>query len=62
MLSGRSSFASRRMMLKKIENSVGARMHPCLTLVEMRKLPDRLIVLLLTLLTFLELAENGEKF
>ena len=50
------------MILKKIENSVGARMHPCLTLVEMRKLPDRLIVLLLTLLTFLELAENGEKF
>ena len=50
------------MILKKIENSVWARMHPCLTLVEMRKLPDRLIVLLLTLLTFLELAENGEKF
>ena len=36
--SGRSS-ASRSMMLKKMENNVGARAHPCLTLLEMGKLP-----------------------
>ena len=38
---GRSSFASRIMMLKKLENNVGARMHPCVTPLEMGKLPDR---------------------
>ena len=32
---GRSSFASRSMMLKKMENNVGARIHPCLTPLEM---------------------------
>ena len=36
-----SSFASRSMMLKKIENNVGARIHPCLTPLEVGKLPDR---------------------
>ena len=41
MPSGRSSFASRSMMLKKMENNVGARTHPCLTPLEMGKLPDR---------------------
>ena len=35
------SFASRSMMLKKMENNVGARMHPCLTPLEIGKLPDR---------------------
>ena len=30
-----SSFASRSMMLKKMENNVGASMHPCLTPLEM---------------------------
>ena len=34
-------FSSRSMMLKKMENNMGARMHPCLTLLEMGKLPDR---------------------
>ena len=37
----RSSFASRSMMLKKMENNVGARTHPCLTPLEMGKLSDR---------------------
>ena len=37
---GRSSFASRSMMLKKLENKVGTRTHPCLTSLEMGKLPD----------------------
>ena len=59
MLSGRSSFASRSMMLKKMENNMGARTHPCLTPLEKGKRP---IVLHLTLLTFMELAEDGEKF
>ena len=36
-----SSFASRSMMLKKMENNVGARIHPCLTPLEVGKLPDR---------------------
>ena len=57
MPSGRSSFASRSMMLKKMENNMGARMHPCLTPLEMGT-----IVLHLTLLTFMELAEDSEKF
>ena len=43
-------------MLKKMENNLGARMHPCLTPLE------RPVVLHLTLLTFMELAEDGEKF
>ena len=34
-------FASRSMMLKKMENNVEARMQPCLTPLEMGKLPDR---------------------
>ena len=34
-------FCLRRMMLKKMGNNVGARTHPCLTLLEMGKLPDR---------------------
>ena len=29
------------MMLKKMENNVGARLHSCLTPLEMGKLPDR---------------------
>ena len=33
--------ASRSMMLKKMENNVGARTHACLTPLEMGKLPDR---------------------
>ena len=33
--------ASQSMMLKKMENNVGARMQPCLTPLEMGKLPDR---------------------
>ena len=41
MAPGRSSFASRNMMLKKMENNVGARMHPCLMPLEMGKLSDR---------------------
>ena len=41
MPSGRSSFSSKSMILKKIENNVGARTYPCLTLLEMGKLPDR---------------------
>ena len=49
-------------MLKKMENNVGARTHPCLTPLEMGKLPDRDLVLHLTLLTFMELAEDGGKF
>ena len=49
-------------MLKNMEKNVGARMHPCLTPFEMGKLPDRdPFVLHLTLLTFMELAEDGEK-
>ena len=36
-----SSFASRSMMLRKMENNVGARTHPCLTPLETGKLPDR---------------------
>ena len=40
MLSGGSSLASRRMILKKMENKVKTRTHPCLTLLEMEKLPD----------------------
>ena len=35
MLSGGSSLASRRMILKKMENKVKTRTHPCLTLLEM---------------------------
>ena len=50
-------------MLKKMENNVGARTHPCLMPLEMdeaaRQRPN---VLHLTLLTFIELAEDGEKF
>ena len=62
MPSGRSSFATRSMMLNKMENNVGARMHPCLTPFEMGKLPDRdPFVLHLTLLTFMLLAEVGKK-
>ena len=34
-------FASRSMMLKKMENNVGARTQPCSTPLEMGKLPDR---------------------
>ena len=34
-------FDSRSMMLKKMENNVGARTQPCLTPLEMGKLPDR---------------------
>ena len=41
MPSDRSSFTSRSMMLKKLENNVGARTHPCLTPLEMGKLSDR---------------------
>ena len=36
-----SSFASRSMMVKKMENNVGARTHPGLTPLEMGKLPNR---------------------
>ena len=50
------------MMLKKMENNVGDRTHPCLTPLKMGKLPDRDLVLHLTLLTFMELAEDDEKF
>ena len=61
MPSSRSSFASWSMMLK-MENKVGARMHPCLMPLEMRKLPDkRPIVIHLDFLTFMELVEDGEK-
>ena len=34
-------FDSQSMMLKKMENNVGARTQPCLTPLEMGKLPDR---------------------
>ena len=46
-------------MPKKLENNVGARMHPCLTPLEMAQRP---IVLHLTLLTFMVLLEDGERF
>ena len=59
MPSGKSSFASWSMMLMKMESNVGARMRPCLMPLEMGKLQ---IVRHLTLLTFMELAEDGEKF
>ena len=39
MPSGRSYFASRCMMLKKMENKVGARTLPCFTPLESGKLP-----------------------
>ena len=41
MPSGRSSFASRNMMLKKMENNVGARKQPCLLPFERGKLSVR---------------------
>ena len=60
MPSGRSSFALWSMMVKKMENNVGARMHPCLMPLEMGKVVrQRPIVLHLT---FMELAEDGKKF
>ena len=43
MLSGRSSFASQSMMLKRMENNGeggGGRRHPCLMPLEMGKLSD----------------------
>ena len=50
-------------MLKKMGNNVGARTQPSLTPFEMGEAArERPIVLHLTLLTFIELAENGEKF
>ena len=52
---GRSSFASRSMTLKKMENKMGARTHPCLTPLEIRKLPDS------DPLLTMELAKDGEK-
>ena len=57
---GRSSFASRSMMLKKMENNVGARTQDALGDGEAAR--QRPIVLHLTLLTFMELAEDVEKF
>ena len=41
MPSGTSSFASLSMMPKKTEDNTGARAYPCLTPLEMEKLPDR---------------------
>ena len=41
MPSGRSSFASQSMMLKMMENNVGIRINPCLSPLEIGKLPDR---------------------
>ena len=52
-------------MLKKLENNVGARMHPCLILEMLgdgEAARQRPIVLHLTSLTFMELAEDGKKF
>ena len=40
MPSSRSSFASRIVMLKKMENKVEARTHPYMTPLEMGKLPN----------------------
>ena len=40
MPSGRSYFTSRCMMLKKMENKVGARTLPSFTPLEVGKLPD----------------------
>ena len=49
-------------MLKKMESNVGARMHPFLTPLELgESAQQRPIVLHLTLLTFMQLAEDGEK-
>ena len=63
MLSGRSSFASRSMKLKTIETNAGARTQPSLTPFEMGEAArERPIVLHLNLLTFKELAEDGERF
>ena len=63
MPSGKSSFALRSMMLKKMGNNVGARTQPSLTPFEMGEAArERPIVLHLNLLTFKELAEDGERF
>ena len=50
-------------MLKKMENNVGARTHPCLTPFEMGKLSDRdPLCFTCTLMTYMELAEDNEKW
>ena len=50
-------------MLKKMESNFGARMHPFLTPLELgESAQQKPIVLHLTLLTFMQLAEDGEKF
>ena len=63
MPSGRSSFASRSMILKKMENNVGGQNASPLDAVGCEEaVRQRPIVFHLTLLTFMELAEDGEKF
>ena len=59
MPSGRS-FAPRSMMLKKVENNVGASLLDAVGGGEAAR--QRPIVLHLTLMTFMELEEDGEKF
>ena len=49
-------------MLKKMENNVGARTYPCDAVGDGEAVRQRPIVLHLTLLTFMDLAEDGEKF
>ena len=59
MLSGRSSFASQKMMLKKTENNDESLLD---TVGNGETVRQRPTVLHLTLLTFMELAEDGEHF
>ena len=59
MLSGRSSFASQKMMLKKTENNDESLLD---TVGNGETVRQRPTVLHLTLLTFMELAKEGEKF
>ena len=63
MPSGRSSFASWSMMLMKMENNVGGQDTSLLDAIgNGEAAQQRPIVLHLTSLTFMELAEDGEKF
>ena len=68
MLSGGSSFASQSMMLKKMQNNVcvggGGGQNPSLldAVGDGEAVRQRPLVLHLTLLTFMQLAEDGEKF
>ena len=63
MPSGKSSFVSRSMILKKIGGEQGGGQNaPLLDAVDVGKLPDIPLVLNLTLLPFMEMANDREKF